>query len=77
MDEPYKSLYRESDTEDSERSEIVTESFQESWGWHIVLDMLSSNDPTKWDEITKWNVIKFLNTIAYYKAKNANIKENA
>lgn len=59
------------DDDEPEVKEEISEEFGDKWGWFVILDMLSNNDPTKWDEISEWNVIKFLNTIAYYKEKNA------
>ena len=43
--------------------------FAEYWGWYLVYDSLSNNDPIRWPEIDEWNVISFLNTIAFYKDK--------
>lgn len=49
--------------------------FAEHWGWYLVYDSLSNNDPLKWDEIDKWDVIRFLNTIAFYRDKQKEQEE--
>lgn len=73
MEKPYSGLYdKKFDDEENEKPNGLADkedSFNERWGWIVTLDMLSNNNPTKWDEITDWNVIKFLNTVSYYHEK--------
>lgn len=43
--------------------------FSEYWGWYLVIDSLSNNDVTKWEYISKMDLISFLNILAFYKDK--------
>lgn len=73
LDEPYNGLYRAKDLEEEiEEYKSIGSDFNEQWGWYVVLDMLSNNNPTKWNEISEWNVLEFLNIISYYHAKAKN-----
>ena len=72
----YPKLFNERSKEDDERIEGEAtvqkkkqETFHEYWGYYGVVDALSNNDVTKWEQITKMNVIEFLNVLAYYKDK--------
>lgn len=73
MERPYESLYqRKFDEEEQEKTPAFAskeQDFNERWGWFVSLDMLSNNNPILWDQITEWNVIKFLNTVSYYHEK--------
>jgi hypothetical protein len=43
--------------------------------WLRVLDQLSNNDPTKWDEILNFKVHKFLNVLQFYRIKEKEAAE--
>lgn len=49
--------------------------FSEYWGWYGTLDSLSNNDVTKWEYISKMDLISFLNIIAYYKDKHKHMDD--
>ena len=73
MEKDYQGLYKKEEHQEFEQETFEAhtkqETFNEKWGWFITLDMLSNNNPNLWDEITEWNVIRFLNTISYYHDK--------
>lgn len=71
----YKRLFGFADKEEDERLTEVKPSFVEYWGWYYTLDNISGNDRTKWDYYLNMNTIAFLNTLAYYKDKQAYIEE--
>jgi hypothetical protein len=52
-------------------------SFHSHWKWVTVLDDLSGGDFLKWNEITKRNVLEFLNAVSYYKDKADYIAEQS
>jgi len=42
------------------------------WGWYETLYNLTNGDLTKWDIVLEWNVVRFLNTLAFIKDKQFN-----
>ena len=70
----FKRLF-EVKTEGDEPVTIGEESFASHWGWFLVLDNLSNSDRTKWDYFLNMNIIEFLNTLCFYKDKQAHERE--
>jgi hypothetical protein len=65
----YPKLFTQEDGEAKEVKPKNKMGFTEYWGWYLVYDSLSNNDPIRWEEIDKWTVTSFLNTIAFYRDK--------
>jgi hypothetical protein len=43
--------------------------------WFHILDQISNNDPTKWDEILEWKATKFFNVLQFYRIKEKQTRE--
>jgi len=67
----YPSLFSKSDGDEGER----TGGFVEEWGWFVTLDNLTDSDFTKWDTVTEWGVVRFLNTLTYFKQKQDYVEQ--
>lgn len=65
----YPRLFNRQDESDDEPSRYS------EWGWYIVLDGLSNSDRTKWDYFLNMKVIEFLNTLAFYKDKQDQLRQ--
>lgn len=58
-----------SETESDEEGDGRTDSGFSRWGWMITLDNIADGDPSKYPYFYELNVIEFLTTISYKKAK--------
>ena len=69
----YKGLFGQEDGGSDEGSK--EEWFNKKWGWYLTLDALSNSRVVDFDKILEFNVVFFLNMIAYYKDKQEYEKE--
>jgi hypothetical protein len=74
LDKGYGGLYEQ--PEDNKRKDAgitrndIRRSFYDYWGWEATIDEITMGQPWLEDEIYNWNVVRFLNKLAYMKDKN-------
>jgi len=73
----YQAIFGEKDKEGDEplRPEDKDKgAYIAKWGWYETLYNMTNGDLTKWDEILKWGVYRFLNTLTFIKDKQKNAR---
>jgi hypothetical protein len=73
LEDSYSGLFKkkdkQSDNGDADLDKDRKKTFHEHWGWIPIIDSISGEDPLRWEEVEKLNVIKFLNIVSYLKDK--------